>query len=132
MCLAFPIRLIARNCCGGVCRFLTEVALVDWFLATKAWLLGARLAFDPVVRMDYRQHGANMAPIRFPFDANQVIRDTKKVRDHYRLLQTSRFENVLPDRWAQVQEAAADVQLFSEQVTSQPRKLETTFATLTA
>lgn len=102
----------------------TEVALVDWFLATKAWLLGARLAFDPVVRMDYRQHGANMAPIRFPFDANQVIRDTKKVRDHYRLLQTSRFENVLPDRWAQVQEAAADVQLFSEQVTSQPSKLE--------
>ena len=100
------------------------VALVDWFLATKAWLMGARLAFDPVVRMDYRQHGANMAPIRFPFDANQVIRDTKKVLEHYRLLQTSRIENVLPDRWAQVQEAAADVQLFSEQVASQPNKLE--------
>ena len=66
-----------------------DVALVDWFLATKAWLMGARLAFDPVVRMDYRQHGANMAPIRFPFDANQVIRDTKKVREHYRLLQAS-------------------------------------------
>jgi hypothetical protein len=100
------------------------ITLVDWFLATKAWLIGARLAFDPIVRMEYRQHGANMAPIRFPFDANQVIRDTKKVREHYDLLQASPMENVLPDRWAQVQEAAADVQLFSEQVISQPEKLE--------
>jgi hypothetical protein len=103
----------------------TGIALVDWFLATKAWLMGARLAFDPVVRMEYRQHGANMAPIRFPFDANQVIRDTKKVREHYCLLQALRMENVRPDRWAQVQEAAKDVQLFSEQVASQPTKLET-------
>lgn len=100
------------------------IVLVDWFLATKAWLMGARLAFDPIVRMDYRQHRANMAPIRFPFDENQVIRDTKKVREHYYLLQASPMENVLPDRWAQVEEAAADVQLFSEQVVSQPKNLE--------
>jgi hypothetical protein len=101
------------------------IALVDWFLATKAWLIGARLAFDPTVRMDYRQHGANMAPIRFPCDANQVIRDTKKVREHYYcLLQASPMEKGLPDRWAQVQEAAIDVQLFSEKVVSQPKNLE--------
>jgi hypothetical protein len=100
------------------------VALVDWFLATKAWLMGAGLSFDPVVRMDYRQHGANMAPICFPFDANQVIRDTKKVREHYSLLLASPMGNVLPDRWAQLEEAATDVQLFSEQVVSQPKRLE--------
>ena len=34
------------------------------------------------------------------------------------------MENVLPDRWAQIQEVTADVQLFSEQVVSQPKKLE--------
>ena len=101
-----------------------DVALVDWFLATKAWLIGARLAFDPVVRMDYRQHGANMAPIRFPYDTNQVIRDTKKVMKHYSFLLGSPMENVLPDRWAQVKEAARDVQLFSEHVVSQPKQLE--------
>jgi len=100
------------------------VALIDWFLATKAWLKGAKLAFDPTVRMEYRQHGKNMAPIRFPFDTNQVLRDTRKVLDHYRLFQTSPMENVLADRWAQVQEAAADVQLFSEQVVSRPETLE--------
>ena len=98
--------------------------LIDWFLATKAWLMGAKLAFDPIVRMEYRQHGANLAPIRFPFDANQVIQDTKKVSEHYRLLQASPMENMLPDRWAQVQVAATDVQLFSDQVVSQPKELE--------
>jgi len=100
------------------------VTLVDWFLATKAWLKGAKLAFDPIVRMEYRQHGANTAPIRFPFDADQVIQDTKKVRQHYCLLQSSSMEDVLPDRWAQVQEAARDVQLFSEKMIAQPKKLE--------
>jgi len=100
------------------------VVLVDWFLATRAWLMEATLAFDPVVRMDYRQHGTNMAPIRFPFDANQVTRDTMKVREHYRLLQSSPMENALPDRWAHLQAVAADVQLFFEEVVSQPEKLE--------
>lgn len=101
-----------------------DVVLIDWFLATRAWLTGAKLAFDPVVRMDYRQHAANTAPIRFTFDANRVIRDTRKVLDHYRFLLASPMENALPDRWAKVQEAAEDVQLFSEQVTSQPKSLE--------
>ena len=101
-----------------------DSVLIDWFLATKAWLMGARLAFDPVVRMEYRQHRANMAPIRSPFDAKQVTRDTRKVLEHYHLLLASPMENVLPDRWAQVQEAAADVQLFFDQVVSRPRKLE--------
>lgn len=101
-----------------------SVALVDWFLATRAWLIGARLAFDPVIRMDYRQHRANMAPIRFPFDTNRVIRDTKRVRDHFCLLEAWPTENALPDRHAQVEEVAADVQLFFERVVSQPKKLE--------
>jgi hypothetical protein len=34
------------------------------------------------------------------------------------------MEDVLPDRWSLVQEAATDVQLFSEQVVSQPKELE--------
>ena len=134
---AVPDNILPRNNVFGfsnsayrselLCRCLpipAGISLVDWFLATKAWLIGARLAFDPIARMDYRQHEANMAPIRFPFDANQVIRDTKKVMEHYQLLQTEPMENVLPDRWAQVQEAAIDVQLFAERVVSQPENLE--------
>jgi hypothetical protein len=100
------------------------VDLVDWFLATKAWLMGAVLSFDPVVRMDYRQHGANMAPIRFPFEAKQVIRDTRKVLGHYSQLLASPIENALSDRLTMTQETALDVQLFFEQVVSRPKRLE--------
>lgn len=101
-----------------------DVTLVDWFLATKAWLMGAKLEFDPIARMEYRQHGANTAPIHFPYEANQVIRDTKKVLDHFRLLRASPVERVLLDRWKQVEEAATDVQLFYEEVVSRPKNLE--------
>ena len=61
-------------------------ALVDWYLMTMAWLQGARLAFDPTPRMDYRQHGANMARIRSPFTAERVRADTALVREHFRLV----------------------------------------------
>ena len=61
-------------------------ALVDWYLVTMAWLQGARLAFDPMPRMDYRQHGANMARIRSPFTDERVRADTALVRDHFRLV----------------------------------------------
>jgi len=101
-----------------------DVVLVDWFLATRAWLRGARLSFDPIVRMDYRQHNSNTAPIRFPFDASQVARDTKRVLDHYSLLLAAPIEGILPDRWEKLRQAAADVQLFCEHVVSQPGVLE--------
>ena len=60
--------------------------LVDWYLITMAWLQGARLAFDATPRMDYRQHGANMARIRSPFTAERVRSDTALVREHFRLV----------------------------------------------
>jgi hypothetical protein len=101
-----------------------EVELVDWYMATRAWLMGATLSFDPAVRMDYRQHGTNTAPIRFPIDASQVVRDTEKVQKHYCLLQASPMGDLISDRWVRVQEAASDVQLFSEHVVSWPEKLE--------
>jgi len=88
------------------------VALVDWFLATKAWLLGARLAFDPVVRMDYRQHGNNMARVRFPVSAQQVTEDTELVRRHFRFILAEEARNFLPGRLAQVNDVAAEIEAF--------------------
>lgn len=102
----------------------SNVTLVDWFIASRAWLMGARIGFDTIVRMDYRQHGENTAPIRFPYDTDQVIRDTKRVIEHFHLLQATPTEGVLPDRWAQVQEAASEVQRFSERILAQPDKLK--------
>ena len=73
-------------------------ALVDWYLITMAWLQGARLAFDPTPRMDYRQHGANMARIRSPFTAERVRADTALVREHFRLVLDGLPAGALPAR----------------------------------
>jgi glycosyltransferase involved in cell wall biosynthesis len=91
-------------------------ALVDWYLVTMAWLQGARLAFDPAARMDYRQHGANMARIRSPFTPERVRADTALVRQHFRLVLDSLPPGALPERATQVRQAAADVAAFDQRV----------------
>lgn len=101
-----------------------EAVLVDWFLVTRAWLLGAHLAFDNELGMDYRQHGANMARIIPPFDKAQVVRDTGRMRSHFSLVQASPSDGVLVDRLAMVEQVAADVDTFHRQIISEPRRLE--------
>lgn len=103
---------------------LASVVLVDWFLSTKAWLVGATLSFDPVARMDYRQHGANMAKVRAPFDSNQVARDAERVRQHFQMIVSRPLEGSIPERLAEIEGAAADVELFYRQVVLQPKHLE--------
>jgi hypothetical protein len=98
-------------------------ALVDWFLATKAWLLGARLEFDPVVRMNYRQHGANMARVRFPVNPEQVAGDTRLVRRHFQFLLAEDSGQFLTGRLAQLKAAAAVVEIFHERIVQKPSEL---------
>lgn len=98
-------------------------ALVDWYLITMAWLQSARLAFDPTPRMDYRQHGTNMARIRSPFTAERVKADTALVREHFRLVLDGLPTRALPARAAQVRDAAADVAAFDQRVVHDPAAL---------
>ena len=93
-----------------------DVVLVDWFLATQAWLRGAKLAFDSVVGMDYRQHGTNMVRVRGPFTGQQVARDTKMVREHFRFFQTGSTNGYLPKRLSQLERTAEDVEFFYQRV----------------
>jgi hypothetical protein len=99
-------------------------ALVDWYLITMAWLQGARLTFDPTPRMDYRQHGANMARIRSPFTAERVRADTALVREHFRLVLDSLPAGALPVRVTQVRDAAADLDAFARQIVDDPQELD--------
>lgn len=101
-----------------------SAALVDWFLATQAWLYGARLVFDPDTRMDYRQHGANMARVRPPFNELQVVQDTERVRHHFQIVRTSPLERGLTDRFAAVERVAADIEAFHLHVVLRPAQLE--------
>jgi hypothetical protein len=97
--------------------------LVDWYLSTRAWLLGASMAFGERAEMDYRQHSANMARVRAPFDEQQVIEDTERVRQHFQLVRTFALEGADPQRVADLEQAAADVEAFHERVVSRPALL---------
>jgi hypothetical protein len=100
-----------------------EAILVDWFLSTRAWLLGARLAFGAKVEMDYRQHRANTARVLGPFHEQQLIQDTERVRQHFRLVRASSLPGAMPQRLAALEQAAADVEVFYERVVLRPAHL---------
>lgn len=98
--------------------------LVDWFLATKAWLLGAKLNFDRVPRMDYRQHSVNTARVRFPFGREQVISDTALVRRHFQFFLAEPMGGVVVDRYAELRSATRDVEEFNRHIVLQPVLLD--------
>jgi hypothetical protein len=101
-----------------------EAVLVDWFLATRAWLLGARLAFDGVPRMDYRQHATNTARVRSPFSPEQVISDTALVRHHFQILLAEPMHDFVTDRVATLKRVTAEVEEFHQQVVLDPAQLD--------
>jgi hypothetical protein len=90
--------------------------LVDWYLATRAWLFGARFAFGDRVEMDYRQYGANTARVRGPYSAAQVAEDTDRVAAHYRLVRASDLTGARPERLADLEAAAEEVDTFKARV----------------
>jgi hypothetical protein len=98
--------------------------LVDWFLATRAWLLGAKLAFDRVPRMDYRQHAVNTARVRFPVDSDQVISDTSLVRQHFQLVLAELTSEFKLDRVTAVRRAAAEVEVFHQRIVLHTARLD--------
>jgi hypothetical protein len=101
-----------------------DAILVDWFLATRAWLLGARLAFDNVPRMNYRQHPENTARIRSPFGREQVISDTVLVLRHFQLLLAQPATDFVVERYTALQEVTRDVEKFNQDIVLQPALLD--------
>ena len=97
--------------------------LVDWYLATRAWLLGAAIHADPVARMDYRQHGSNMTVVRPPFSEAQVRHDTARVLAHLALVMSTVQEEAQPGRVRALAAATADVALFRRRVVGSPERL---------
>ena len=106
--------------------------LVDWFLATRAWLLGARLAFDHVPRMDYRQHPNNTARVRFPVNRDQVISDTALVLQHFRLLLAEPDESALVERDNALRSVIAEVEEFHRHIVLHSAQLDSYVEALNA
>lgn len=93
-----------------------SAALVDWFLSTKAWLVGSKMGFDCVPRMKYRQYLGTMAHIRLPFTAPQVIAHTEMVRHHFKLVLAALPHGTIEKRRAALANAQEDTEKFWHRV----------------
>ncbi len=60
------------------------VVMIDWFLATQAWLRGASLSFNRTVQMEYRRHEENTLPLLPPFSPREIRSATTAVQNHFR------------------------------------------------
>lgn len=96
---------------------------MDWFLATTAWGLCARICFDATPRMYYRQYGANQARVLPPFTENEVTAAARLVLDHYRLMLDPRSTMDGSIRCA-LREAQAIVEVFWSNVVRSPERLQ--------
>lgn len=95
--------------------------LFDWLITTRAWSLGARLAFDRTPRMRYRQYGSNTAAVLPPFTDEQVRVATSRVLAHYDCVLDSPWSLAEPYR-TQVAQARDRCRVFAAAV-AQPERL---------
>ena len=109
---------------GGCLPIPAEIELVDWFLVVRAWLSGAKIAFDNAVGMDYRQHSANMVRVVPPFSEKQVARDTERLARHMRIVLANPPAEALPLRLGELHRAVEDVETFRERVVLRRHRLE--------
>ena len=115
----FETKLLRR------CLPIPEAAvLVDWYLATRAWLLGGKLGFDHVPHMKYRQYSGNMAHIRLPFCQEHVLAHTELVRKHFMLVLSEPLADYRKDRYAALLMVQADVEEFWSTIVRDGAKLQ--------
>lgn len=101
----------------------SSAVLVDWYVVTRAWLAGARLAFDRSRRMRYRQYAQNLACVVPPFSAQQIATDTVRVLQHFGLILEHAPRDCRPERLQQVGEVYRDVTAFHARVVERPAQL---------
>jgi hypothetical protein len=113
--------------CGLLERCLpipSDAVLVDWYVATRAWLFGAELSFDHDVRMKYRQYRTNTARVRMPFWPDQILSDSLLVHKHFQLVLASGCQDhFLPGRWAELLRVARDFEQFERYINQSPANL---------
>lgn len=100
-----------------------DLTAVDWHLATRAWLRGARFAYDdrPLVR--YRRHGANSGQLGVPPTREAALAATAVVARHYRAT-TPPPAGALAVRVAQLARCAERFHRFQKTVAGDPEFLD--------
>jgi len=103
--------------------FPEECVLLDWFVATKAWMNDASFIFDSTERMKYRQHSQNTARVLPPFTPEQIIKATHLVLQHYDLI----LKYMSPPsnkKYIQIKNAQQYICAFDKAINNSPEKFQ--------
>ncbi len=100
-----------------------ECVLIDWLLATRAWMHGADLWFDFTPRMKYRQYSSNVARVVLPFRPDDILLATGRVLDHYTYVLQTENRCAAPQREA-IRASRARVDGFHKAVHRSPAVLK--------
>ncbi|CBH23619.1 conserved hypothetical protein [Salinibacter ruber M8] len=107
-----------------------SITLIDWYLATQAWLRGGDLSLDRTVRMSYRQHGGSTLSLLPPFTAENVRRTSEAVVGHFSAVACSLPSKPHPERLSAFRKAYEDLRQFKKQVLDNDERLEEYTSTL--
>jgi hypothetical protein len=100
-----------------------ECVLIDWLLATRAWINGASMHFDTRTHMAYRQHSSNTARVLPPFFDHQVLRGTELVLRHYAAVLGTMTEQYTYQRHL-LEHACARAEVFSRAINGSTKLLK--------
>jgi hypothetical protein len=70
---------LLKHCLG----FPKDTVMVDWLMVMKALSVNAKLAFDTISHMLYRQYENNTARVLSPYTEAQILKATELVLGHY-------------------------------------------------
>jgi hypothetical protein len=100
-----------------------DAELMDWYVATNAWLLGAQMIFDPEPHMLYRQYDKNTAGVLGPFTAERIRCDLPRVLRHYELILGTDLSGFIPERWHALEEAHTRLTEYWDRAQQRPELL---------
>jgi hypothetical protein len=94
----------------------SDVILIDWYIATMAWLRGDDLAFDRSAGMDYRQHEDGTLSVLPPFTPEDIRTATDVVQNHFKWVLQNIPSETIHDRLEVLRRARTRVNSFADQI----------------
>jgi hypothetical protein len=99
--------------------FPDDCLLLDWFLSTRAWFHGAKIYFDPMELMSYRQWSLNTARVVPPFTPEQILISTELVLQHYHFVLTS-IPEISDSNRNNYEKIQSNIKLFYDSINQYP------------
>lgn len=101
-----------------------DTTLIDWYLATQAWLKGSTLSIDQTILMEYRQHNDSTLSLLPPYTKENVRRTTQAVQRHFSAVTRNLPSDPNSDRLLVFQNVREEVHQFQKRILPDDERLE--------